>query len=69
MIALAIDAYAETLPDDGHYDGPIRSLPECAAIMRGRGDTTMTPGTAWHIEQRAIRKLRTLLENMEDDNP
>ena len=51
-----------------HYTAPIRSLPEVARIMRESGDTTMTPGTAWHVEQRALAKLRLLLESYNESD-
>ena len=53
---------------DDHYTAPIRSLPEVARIMRESGDTTMTAGTAWTIEQRALAKLCPLLESYNESD-
>lgn len=43
------------------YAAPIRNYRQVAEIMRERGDATMTAGTAWTIERRALEKLRVLL--------
>ena len=50
-----------TQTDIDRYTAPIRNYREVAEIMRERGDRTITAGTVWHCEQRALRKLRPLL--------
>ena len=47
--------------DSNRYTAPIRNCREVAEIMWARGDRTITAGTVWHCEQRALRKLRPLL--------
>jgi len=44
---------------------PIRTYEEVLRIMEPN-DPTLTRGTIWHIEQRALAKLRAALEDMED---
>ena len=51
-----------------HYTAPIRSLPEVARIMREKGDVHCTAGTVWHVEQRALAKLRPLLESYNESD-
>ena len=46
---------------------PIRNYRQVAEIMRQRGDATMTAGTAWAVEKRALEKLRVLLKEYKEE--
>lgn len=58
---------ATTNPDDRQLTGPIRTYREVVAIMRKRGDSTITTSHIHWYEQSAFRKLRPLLEDIRDE--
>lgn len=45
-----------------HYTAPIRTYAEVVAVMRAKGDKTITVNSIYWYERSAFRKLRPLLE-------